>query len=202
MRILSVSDFTVPELTDRFDRERFGRIDTLLACGDLQPRYLLSLVRKFGVPLYYVMGNHDLNYDSVSLYGCTNLDNSIVKVQGLNFLGLEGSNWYNGGINQYTDRQMRLKILNLTMKIWMKGGVDIVATHAPPRNVHDAEDQCHRGFESFHKLIRKHSPKYLVHGHTHAHFSDPSERVTRIGRTDVVNTCGYHILEVDNEHNR
>ena len=202
MRILSVSDFTVPELTDRFDRGKFGKIDILLACGDLQPEYLESLVQKFDVPMYYVKGNHDLRYDSKFLYRCTNLDNTITKIRGLNFLGLEGSMWYNGGSNQYTDRQMKSKIRHLMVAIWINRGVDIVVTHAPPKNVHDAEDRCHMGFESFRWLIRKYSPKYLIHGHIHAHFSDPSERITRIDRTDVVNTCGYYILEVDNAPNR
>ena len=35
--------------------------------------------------------------------------------------------------------------------------MDIIITHAPPRHIHDAEDQCHRGFESFQHLIdRRH----------------------------------------------
>ena len=152
MRILSVSDFTVPELSDLFDRQSFGKIDLLLACGDLQPEYLVDLVSKFEVPLYYVKGNHDLRYGDIPLYGCLNIDNKINTFKGLNFLGLEGSNWYNGGVNQYTESQMRFKIWSLMVLIWMKGGVDVVVTHAPPRHVHDAEDRCHTGFQELSSL--------------------------------------------------
>jgi hypothetical protein len=33
----------------------------------------------------------------------------------------------------------------------------------------------------------------------HEQFSDPAERITRIGRTRVINTCGYHLFETDHE---
>ena len=74
----------------------------------------------------------------------------------------------------------------------------MVVTHAPPRHIHDAEDPCHRGFECFHRLIKKYQPGYFIHGHIHRLFDDPADRVTVVGKTRVVNTYGYNILEIEN----
>ena len=196
MRILTVSDKVVPELYQEFDRRRFGDIDLVLSCGDLPPEYLSALSGRFSVPLYYVRGNHDIRLASTRPTGCVNLNARLVTHQGLTILGLEGSRWYNGGPFQYTENEMRWKLLALTPRIWRSRRVDIVITHAPPRHVHDAEDRCHRGFKSFRRLIERHAPGYLIHGHIHREFADPSERVTLIDKTRVINTYGCHVLEI------
>jgi uncharacterized protein len=200
MRILSVSDFTVPVLTTQFDRDFFGNIDVIFSCGDLQPEYLTSLVSKFDVPLYYVKGNHDIRPDYDNIWGCTDIHAQIVNFNGISILGLEGSLWYNGGKYQYTNQQMKRILWGLKIPIWLKKGVDIVITHAPPRHVHDAEDPCHMGFNAYQRLIKKYNPGYLIHGHIHKNFSDPSERITLVNETQVINTCGYNILEFNHEH--
>lgn len=75
----------------------------------------------------------------------------------------------------------------------------MVITHAPPRHIHDAEDLCHRGFRCFRWLIDRYSPSYFIHGHIHRHFNDPSERMTVVGKTKVINTYGYHIFDIEHE---
>ena len=92
---------------------------------------------------------------------------------------------------------MKWILWRLNPLLWWNRGVDIVITHAPPRHVHDAEDRCHKGFKSFHPLIRRFSPKYFIHGHIHANFNDPAERETTINRTRVINSYGYTVLEID-----
>jgi Icc-related predicted phosphoesterase len=77
--------------------------------------------------------------------------------------------------------------------------VDLVVTHAPPRFVQDAEDLCHRGFRSFRWLIDKYSPEYFIHGHIHGSFSEPSQRVTVVNKTKVINSYGYYLLEIHEE---
>jgi Icc-related predicted phosphoesterase len=165
MRVLTVSDRVEPVLYDRFDPERFEGLDLILACGDLPPEYLSFMSGKFNVPLYFVRGNHDLRYGPKPPHGCINLGDTLIQFQGKNILGLEGSRWYNGGPYQYTEREMHWKIQRLRPRIWWKGGVDIIITHAPPRHIHDAEDRCHRGFKSFRWLLDKYSPLYFIHGH-------------------------------------
>jgi Icc-related predicted phosphoesterase len=197
MRILSVSDYVVSALYDNFEVERFPKIDLILSCGDLPPEYLSNLYTSFNVPLYYVCGNHDIRYDSKPPGGCIDLNARIIQFQGIKMLGLGGSRWYSGGPHQYTEKEMWKTIRSLRRKIWWQKGIDIVITHAPPRYIHDAEDQCHRGFKSFRWLIDHYWPNYFIHGHIHAEFNDPAERITRINKTKVVNTYGYYLFEIN-----
>ncbi len=197
MKILSVSDRVVSTLYDNFDAERFPKVDLILSCGDLPPEYLSYLVASFNVPLYYVRGNHDIRYDSKPPDGCVDLNARLIRFQGVNLLGLEGSRWYSGGPHQYTENEMWKIIRKLRSKIWWRGGIDIIITHAPPRYIHDAEDLCHRGLKSFRRLIDRYRQIYFIHGHIHANFSDPAERITKINKTKVVNTYGYYLFEID-----
>lgn len=199
MKILTVSDRVVPMLYNDSHAESFPGVNLILSCGDLPPEYLSFLVRTFNVPLFYVQGNHDIRHNGYRPQGCTNLDNKVVLHERVRMLGLEGSHWYNGQPHQYTERQMRQKIRRLRPEIRGHGGVDIIVTHAPPRHIHDAEDPCHRGFESFLDLIDWYSPRYFIHGHIHANFTDPSQRISTVKETKVINTYGYHLLGINND---
>ena len=141
MKILTVSDRVEPVLYDNFQAKRFSDVNLILACGDLPPEYLSFLITAFNVPLFYVRGNHDIRDGGYRPGGCIDLDAKLVLYRGIRILGLEGSHWYNGKPHQYTERQMRKKILKVRLKIWRQRGVDIIITHAPPRHIHDAEDQ-------------------------------------------------------------
>ena len=197
MKILTVSDFVEPALFDHFDAERFSGVNLILSCGDLPPEYLSFLVHALDAPLYYVKGNHDIRYSSKHPDGCVNLNAKLIPFQGIKILGLEGSRWYNGGPFQYTERQMRRTIRGLRTAMWFQKGIDIIITHAPPRHIHDAEDRCHRGFESYRWLIDKYSPGYFIHGHTHTNFTDASQRITIVNKTKVVNSYGYYLFEIE-----
>ena len=199
MKILSISDMVVPELSEQFDSRQFDGVELVLSCGDLPPEYLASIREHLDVPLYYVRGNHDIRYQNSPPVGCLDIHQRWITFKGLRIMGLEGSRWYNGGPIQYRDYQMRQMIWRMTPGLWFKGGVDMVITHAPPRHIHDAEDRCHRGFDSFLKLINRFKPRYFIHGHIHAYITDPSQRVTLVGNTHVINTFAYHLLEMDYE---
>lgn len=103
MKILTVSDRVEPILNDPEAPSRFPGVDLILSCGDVPPEYLSFLTRVFGVPLYDVLGNHDIRHDSKPPNGCTNLNEKLVSFKGMNILGLEGSRWYNGGPHQSTE---------------------------------------------------------------------------------------------------
>ena len=171
-------------------------VDLAISCGDLPPEYLASIRDRLNVPLYYVRGNHDIRYRSAPPTGCVDLHGRWISVGGLRIMGLEGSRWYNGGPIQYRDSQMNRLIWRMTPLLWFKGGVDLVVTHAPPRFVNDAEDRCHRGFKSYLKLIGRFKPRFLIHGHIHAQFENDTQRVARVGTTEVVNAVGSFVLEV------
>ncbi len=199
MRVLCVSDVVVPQLERNFDPERFGRIDLVISCGDLPPEYLMSLRGTIDAPLYYVRGNHDIRYEDKSITGCTNLHGRLMRHGQLKLLGLEGSRWYNGGPAQYTEGQMQRMVWMLRPRIWLQKGVDLVVTHAPPRHIHDAEDLCHRGFRSYRRLIEWYRPRFFLHGHIHASFTDDAQRSTTVGGTRVINCFGHYLLEIDDQ---
>jgi len=197
MKILTVSDHVEPALYDNFQPERFPGVEMILSCGDLPPEYLSFLVTMFNVPLLYVKGNHDIRLDGYRPEGCTDLDERLVLHKGVRILGFEGSNWYNGQPNQYTESQMRGKIRKMRMKIWWQKGVDIIITHAPPRHIHDGEDLCHKGFKCFRGLIDKYAPSYFIHGHMHFNYTHDAQRMTIVNKTKVINSYGYYIFEID-----
>jgi Icc-related predicted phosphoesterase len=199
MKILTVSDQVEPALYDNFKIDHFPGIDLIISCGDLPPEYLSFLVTSFNVPLYYVRGNHDIRHDGYRPDGCTDLDGQIEVYRGVRILGLEGSHWYNGQPHQYTERQMRKKIRRVRTKIWRLKGLDIIITHAPPRHIHDADDQCHRGFESFRDLIDRYSPRYFIHGHMHFNYTEDARRMTFVNTTKVINSYGHYVFEISNE---
>jgi len=201
MKILTVSDSVEPMLFNRFKRSNFPDVELILSCGDLPSEYLTFLVTMFNVPLFFVRGNHDSHYDSRPPQGCIDLHARVMTYQGISFLGLEGSRWYNGGSHQYTEQQMRWIIRKQWWQLFWRYDIDVVITHAPPRGIHDAEDLCHRGFKSFHQIIEQYSPRYFIHGHIHASFDHPEERITMVGQTRVINTFGYCELKLDHERN-
>ncbi len=117
MKILTVSDCVTPELSQGFDAEKFKDVDLIISCGDLPPEHLTFLMTSLDAPLYYVRGNHDIRYTSSPPGGCMNVHGRLVRFRSLNFLGLEGSRWYNGGPCQYHEHQMSRMIRRLRFQL-------------------------------------------------------------------------------------
>ena len=108
MKLLLLSDVESPYLWDYYRPGRLAEYDLMLSCGDLKASYLSFLVTVGRSRLLYVRGNHDANYRTNPPEGCECIEDKLVTVNGLRILGLGGSLWYNGGANQYTERQMPL----------------------------------------------------------------------------------------------
>ncbi len=197
MKILAVADRVTDVLLDPdLGTTTLADIDLIVSCGDLPPEFLTRLKARYDVPLLYVLGNHDLRYGTSPPQGCRCIDRRIVTHRGLRILGLSGSRWYNGNVNQFTETEMAAFIRRLRLSLWWSRGIDLVVTHAPPRHVHDAEDRCHRGFASFNALIEHYRPACLVHGHIHSLFADEAARVTTVNTTRVINSYGYCTFEI------
>ncbi len=196
LKILTVSDFIDKTLTRMVETKNLEPVDLIISCGDLDPEYLSFLRDRLDVPLFYVKGNHDIRYTPTNPMGCENIHKRIISVGSFTILGLEGSMWYNGGANQYTEAMMKKNISSLWFSLWRKGRIHMVVTHAPPRHIHDKEDLCHLGFECFNVLIKKKQPDYFVHGHVHQDFENRADRITQANTTRVINTCGYTLMEV------
>jgi Icc-related predicted phosphoesterase len=197
MKILSVSDVVTKDLLEPVDGgPAIPGVELILACGDLPPEYLSALRHRYNTPLLYVLGNHDLRFAESPPVGCVHIDRRIMKIGGLKITGFSGSRWYNGNINQYTEKQMAGFIRKMCFSLWRNKGIDLVISHAPPRFIHDGEDPCHRGFRSFRDFIDKYQPLYFIHGHIHTLFENDSDRLTRVKSTSVINSYGYHVLEI------
>ncbi len=197
LKILAVSDFIDPLLTQKVENNSLEPVDLIISCGDLAPEYLYFLRNRLEKPLFYIKGNHDIRYNNPSnLLGCENIHAKLVRFKTLNILGLEGSIRYSGGENQYTEKEMSRIIFNMWFSLWRKGGVNLVVTHAPPKGIKDGPDHCHTGFESFIKLINKRNPDYFIHGHVHKEFENSDQRTTVVNSTKVINVCGFTILEI------
>jgi Icc-related predicted phosphoesterase len=197
MKILCVADTVLNQLLDPAGGgPAVADIDLIFGCGDLPPEYLSDLKNRYEVPLYYVLGNHDLRYGESPPTGCRHIDRRLMEFCGYQIVGYSGSRWYNGGMNQYTEKQMRRHIRRMWFSLWRTRNVDLMVTHAPPRFIHDMEDPCHRGFRAFRWFIDTYQPGYVLHGHIHAHFEDDAERITTINSTTVINCYGYYVLEI------
>lgn len=207
MKILLISDKVIEHIYSNSIADRMKDIDFIISCGDLPAYYLEFILTTLNKPLFYVRGNHDADrictekgIKSGLPEGCTNLDQKIIEYNNVILMGLEGSMRYSSGNYQYTEFQMCWKINRLKPELYAnrilkKRYVDILITHAPPFNVHDGKDLCHRGFECFNKFIKRFRPKYLIHGHIHT-YGTGKKWMTAVGSTKVINAYGYRIIEI------
>ncbi len=196
MNVLLLSDVESKYLWDYYRPGRLDGVDLILSCGDLDANYLSFLVTMARAPLLYVRGNHDRRYETQPPEGCDCIEDRLVKINDLRILGLGGSIRYNGGTNQYTERQMARRLMRIWPRIVMAGGVDIVLTHAPIRGLGDGEDLTHRGFHCFYRLLDRFHPRYFVHGHVHMNYGANIPRLQHYGETTIVNAYEKYLLEI------
>jgi len=201
VKILCISDRVEPMLHGPSLNSYAKGVEAVISCGDLPFDYLEYVVTFLGVPVYYVLGNHDPAPDGPEHPGgCTPLDGRVVDAGGVTLAGLSGSRLYSGGPNQYTEREMRRRALALSGRILVRGLLGgqaprVFVTHAPPFGLGDREDRAHVGFESFLGLMDRHKPSLWLHGHVHL-YGPEVQRVVGRNETKIVNVFGYRILEV------
>ena len=217
MKILCVSDQIDPLVYSSNIKERYKDIDIVISAGDLPMEYLDFIVSSLNKPVYFIFGNHNLSEyplyhktagpqpikqgddpDATS-HGTTYIGFKTVRDSGLLIAGVSGSLRYNAGLNQYTDRQMKRKLVGLVPSLIMNRlrygrFLDVLVTHASPEGIHDKNDPCHRGFASFLWFMRVFKPRYLVHGHIHL-YDLQDIRVSRFLETTVINAYSHYILD-------
>lgn len=190
-RVLAIADEEDDVLCARLASGDFGRVDAVVSCGDLSPRYLDYVATMANAPLLYVRGNHDTDASGYGSMGGTALDGRVVRIAGLRVAGLDGSLLYREGIVGYSDQQMWVRALRLAAVAKLSGGVDVLVTHAPPRGHGDLDDLAHRGFACLNWLLGALRPRLLLCGHVHLRCGGgPRERAHPSG-TCIVNACGY-----------
>jgi Icc-related predicted phosphoesterase len=214
-RLLAIADERSPALTVEAIKDIAP--DIVVSCGDLPFSYVEFVASAANRPLLFVPGNHDpslrrepvlttrpFSYeaewgDTIGPRGGLNLDGKIRRERGITFAGLGGSIRYRPGANQYTDREMlvrvvRLEARSLSRRIRGGGRIDVIVTHSPPRGLGDMDDNAHRGFQSFHALVKLLRPRLLLHGHIHPHGFDKPDRM--LGETRVINVVPHRVVEV------
>ena len=196
MRILAIADEDDSLLSARIANGSLGHPDVVISCGDLRPGYVDYVATTANAPLFYVRGNHDTDERGYSCMGGTALDGHIVRVGGLNIAGLDGSYAYREGIVGFTEGEMRRKALLLAARAGVRGGIDVLVTHTPPRGYGDLEDLPHRGFDCLNWLLDATKPKLMLHGHTHLTYGRIQRELTHPSGTKIVNAFGFWLGEL------
>ncbi len=199
MKILAVSDIEVPYFWDYYEKKKLADIDLILSAGDLRAEYLSFLVTMSHAPVLYVHGNHDTHYKHKPPEGCICVDDKLYVHEGIRILGLGGSMNYNGGEYQYEERQMHRRVRRKKFSLLRHGGIDILLTHAPARNINDGEDLPHRGFEAFCCLLDRYQPRYFIHGHVHKNYGCNFQRYDKYKSTEIINAYAYCIFEYNSQ---
>lgn len=206
MKILAISDQIIDRLYSTSVRETYPDISLILSCGDLPYEYLEFLVSIYNVPLLYVPGNHDPDYNlsdpRARAHGCENIDGNSLFMKGLFFAGLGGSIQYQPNTpNQYTQFGMYMRVYNmLPALIWKKittrHGLDVLVTHSPPYGIHDDDDPAHEGLRAINFLIRVMRPRYLLHGHTIFYRQNLQDHVTKFNGTKIINIYPFRVMNL------
>lgn len=200
MKILAIADEESAYLWDFFDKSKLEGIDLIISCGDLNPHYLSFLVTLSSVPVIYVHGNHDGKYKQIPPEGCICIEDDIFVYKGIRILGLGGSMRYTDGDHQYTEKEMRRRVMKLRFKLWRRGGFDILVTHAPAYQVNDGRDLPHQGFRVFRELIEKYRPRFFLHGHVHMSYGREHKRYDKYQDTHVINAFERCVFEYEDEN--
>ncbi len=197
MRILAIADVESKYYWDYFEKTKLEGIDLIISCGDLAPQYLSFLATYAKVPVLYVHGNHDGCYDDTPPEGCECIDDQIYVYRGVRILGLGGSMKYNYGPYQYSDAEMKRRILKLKLKLQRKKGFDILVSHSPALGINDGDDIPHRGFIGLTELLIDYSPTLFLHGHVHLNYGRGVKREETYMDTRVINAYERYVFDVE-----
>ena len=217
MKILMIADTEERSLWDDWTeetKERLSDVGLILSAGDLDADYLEFLVTMLNVPLVYVRGNHDGDYDRKPPEGCVSADGRVVEVscddasgmRTLRIRGLGGSMRYRDNADDmYTEDEMKRRIAGLrrtVLKDFASGrlsgrrDINILLTHSPARGYGDLEDLPHRGFECFNGLLERQKPALHVYGHVHRGYGAFVRRMEHPSGAALINASGYYICEI------
>jgi len=206
MKILAISDEVVERLYSLCDNGHFSDVEMIIGCGDLPYPYIENIVSFLNVPLLYVPGNHDPNYNESDRLtyaeGGSNMDLKMARVKTFLIGGLGGSVRYRpDGTNQYTQTNAYRRAFRLLPRLWLNRinygrALDILITHSPPFGIHDEDTQAHTGLKAINWLIRIAKPRYHFHGHTHFYRRNLELSESNLRETKVINVFPYKIIDI------
>ena len=194
MKLLAVADEECKALWDYYSPDKFQDVEMILACGDLNRHYLEYLATMVPVPVFYVHGNHDENYDDHPPEGAVCIDDDVVEYHGLRIAGLGGACRYRTGAWQFTEAEMKKRVNRLRGKIDRHHGLDVLVTHAPLHGYGDMSDLAHRGFTVFRDVLDRYHPKLMLHGHVHMPYDYTLTRENRYQGTTIINAYEKYVV--------
>jgi len=207
VKILAVSDQVIDRVYSLANNGHFKDVNLLLGCGDLPYTYLEYMLTILSVPLYYVPGNHDPDFnasDTLSkVEGGSNLDLKTVHYKNSLIGGFGGCVRYRpNGSNQYTQAEAYIRALRMIPQLVMNRirhgrALDVLISHSPPFGIHDDTDPAHHGLKALNWLIRIAKPRYLFHGHTHFYRNNIENNESISGSTKIINVYPYKIIETE-----
>lgn len=208
--ILAVTDEADPRIHSATLRERMGHVAFIVSCGDLPASYLEFIADAINRPLYYVPGNHARRCEGNGACGPSggiDLSGKVVQDPGTGIIlaGFPGCLRYEDDQPaQYAEWDIALMAKKMAPRLHLNRfrhgrALDLLVTHAPPRDVNDRPDPAHRGFESLRGFLERWKPAYHVHGHIHL-YDRSLPYQTRFAETDVINVFPYRILELEPAH--
>ena len=205
VKILAVSDQVVERVYSLASNGHFSDIGLILGCGDLPYAYLEFLVTVLNVPMFYVPGNHDPDFNPADTRtkaeGGSNLDLKTVCHHGILIGGFGGSVRYRpDGTNQYSPQEAYARAFRMIPRLLLNRlrygrALDILISHSPPSGIHDDTDQPHHGLSAINWLIRFARPVIHMHGHTHFYRGNISVSETHTGRTNIINVYPYKVID-------
>lgn len=210
VRVLAVSDEVDPRIYSSTLRQRMPDVQLVLGCGDLPGSYLEFLADALDRPVYFVLGNHQEELLRLGIQGkhyqplgCVNVGGRVLRdrTTGLILAGIPGSPRYCEGPEQYAEWEIRAMMWRMAPRLlWnrLRYGrfLDVLITHAPPRDVGDRDDPAHRGFKTLRTFLRRFHPRYMLHGHVHL-YDRSKPFTTQFAATEVVNVYPYQVLDLE-----
>ncbi len=191
MKILAISDCQSPDIWEKPDECGANDADIIVSCGDLNTAYLEFVRERLNKPLYYVRGNHDKNVKYVK--DAVHLDSRIVNVQGVRFLGFDSVS-RDGKL--LTDEDVTVRVEIMKRIIDRDGGFDVLVTHHPMLGFGDGDNELHKGYKAYVKLVEEYKPKIMLHGHIHLDFYKQHIRCMQYASTRIINAYKHTILEI------
>jgi Icc-related predicted phosphoesterase len=209
--ILAVTDEIDPRIHSETLRERLSGVAFVVSCGDLPASYLEFLADALNRPVYYVLGNHAEELTNrrtgkpiAPPAGAVDLSGKVVQdpITGIILAGFPGCLRYGErDPAQFSEREIGWMAAKMAPRLCLNRvqhgrALDLLVTHAPPRDVNDRPDPAHRGFRSLRDFLERWRPPYHLHGHIHLYDrTQPASQ--RFAETEVINVFPYRVLELD-----
>ena len=224
LAVSDVEDNTLENLIDA-DIGRFKSVNCIFSCGDLAKKYLEYVTDSLQKSLYFVSGNHftsqfyNENFNSPEMQkklyygkgmrhraGGIDMHGRVEVLDNYIIVGFGGSMRYNPGNFQFEEQEMEKIVKRAVSAVWNQRIIDflmlrrkkeiIVMSHAPVKGVHDKEDACHSGFESFRQFVLKMKPLLWLHGHIHIEGARKQQQSV-LGETLIVNVYASKIINLN-----